>query len=171
LKSNPAMDFPPILHILENVNLKMKGSCKLIPGILISDGKVAFSAQVMRCNPWESEVEYILHIQLHVERGDSKGSSLDETGKMEAPCRSSCGMIKISPCSKTLSAEQRPNFATFTDNGDIWVKDCYERHRTINNQATKWRGGDPLNETFKQLCHNRWKKILSCSSADIIIKM
>jgi hypothetical protein len=36
------------------------------------------------------------------------GSPSNETGKTETPCPSRCGTIKIPPCSKALSAEQRP---------------------------------------------------------------
>jgi hypothetical protein len=40
------------------------------------------------------------------------GVPLDETRKMEVPCHSRCGTIKIPPCSKAMSAEQlRLNFA------------------------------------------------------------
>jgi hypothetical protein len=38
------------------------------------------------------------------------GSPLDETRKTEVPCHSRCDTIKISPCSKALSAEHRPKF-------------------------------------------------------------
>jgi hypothetical protein len=46
------------------------------------------------------------------------GGPSDETGKTEVPCRSRCGMIKIPPCPKALSAEHRPKFAAVTGNGD-----------------------------------------------------
>jgi hypothetical protein len=32
--------------------------------------------------------------------------------KTEVPCHSRCGTIKIPPCSKALSAEQRPKFCS-----------------------------------------------------------
>jgi hypothetical protein len=41
----------------------------------------------------------------------NEGYLSDETVKYEVPCRSRCGMIKIPPCSKALSAEYRPKFA------------------------------------------------------------
>jgi hypothetical protein len=40
------------------------------------------------------------------------GGFSDETGKTEVPCHSRCGMIKIPPCSKTLSMEHRPKFCS-----------------------------------------------------------
>jgi hypothetical protein len=38
----------------------------------------------------------------------------DKTGKTEVQCRSRCGLIKIPPCSKALSAEHRLKFAALT---------------------------------------------------------
>ena len=40
------------------------------------------------------------------------GGPSDETGKTEVPCHSRCGTIKIPPCSKALSAEQRHKFCS-----------------------------------------------------------
>jgi hypothetical protein len=37
---------------------------------------------------------------------------LDETGKTEVPCHSRCGTIKITPCSKAISAEHRHTFCS-----------------------------------------------------------
>jgi hypothetical protein len=39
-----------------------------------------------------------------------ESSPFDETKKTKALFYSRCGMIKIPPCSKALSAEQRPKF-------------------------------------------------------------
>jgi hypothetical protein len=38
------------------------------------------------------------------------GGPSDETRKTETPCYNKCGTIKIPPCSKALSAENRPYF-------------------------------------------------------------
>ena len=46
-----------------------------------------------------------------IELWDVGASLSDETVKTEVPCRSRCGMIKIPPCSKALSAEHGPKFA------------------------------------------------------------
>jgi hypothetical protein len=48
--------------------------------------------------------------QSTIKLGDWGGPS-DDTGKTEVPCHSRCDTIKIPPCSKALSAEQRPKFA------------------------------------------------------------
>jgi hypothetical protein len=35
---------------------------------------------------------------------------MDETGKTYVPCHRRCGVIKVPPCSKALSAKHRPKF-------------------------------------------------------------
>jgi hypothetical protein len=49
------------------------------------------------------------------------GDHLDETGKTEALSHTWWHTIKISPCSKALSAEHRPKILQpyFTGNGDV----------------------------------------------------
>jgi hypothetical protein len=42
------------------------------------------------------------------------GSPSAETGKFKALCQNRCGTIKIAPCSKDLSAEQRPKFCSLS---------------------------------------------------------
>jgi hypothetical protein len=57
-------------------------------------------------------------VPLQVVRGQAIkwGGPSDEAGKIEVPCHSRCGTIKIPSCSKVMSAEQRSK-----GNGDVSI--------------------------------------------------
>jgi hypothetical protein len=62
------------------------------------------------------------------------GGPTDETAKTESRCNSRCGMIKIPPCPKVLSAELRPKFCSISP-AMIKVKIFCAGRKTVINQS------------------------------------
>jgi hypothetical protein len=72
------------------------------------------------------------------------GGPSDEIGKTKVPCNSRCDTIKIPPCSKALSFEQRPKFTARPS--PVMVRSPYKwnnlewdiKQQTTNNQSILW---------------------------------
>jgi hypothetical protein len=81
----------------------------------------------------------ILASEFRIPLWDVGAGLSDETVLIEVPCRSSCGTIKIPPCSKGLSAEHRPKFAALACHRQWWQPpDSWKIVRVAINKQTKF---------------------------------